>query len=994
MLYRILRLIFWHILLLCLASNAQTATQVTVPLWINDKDNPMVTTRGCVQDNDGFLWIATEMGLYRYDGLKLEKVIHPKYPNIQIERIKQITKDVRSGEVLFDTYPSRKWFSIKKGVISRFDASKGDKVVMRDNVYSHITVNKKLRKTLEDFPVPKVDIAFIKNNISFDAQQFFTVGKYLYVRYVNTIKIINTTELNDSEDLYIKKNGLFFRIGDKLFVSANGSIYELRGTTLLKNKPVTTDGRLQSFLLRSLKNDTGNDRFIHGYKDDYYLFSDGSVYVVEYVNNRLQTRFVAFTGIADINSIYHDHDRGIYFMNTITAGILMVKETGFKTLRFSDYKLDINYSVAKIDMHSLYSASGWRYDLETGYLEEDKYFKNSNRSFLMKYNSKFYRQDTTVLRNIDNSDILWDNNDGGHWAEMTGYCMHGGMLWVSTRHPDRPVMYLRNGKTEIDIFLANALKGICVTGLFSWKNKIVITTEKGVYEYSPFLQRINAVQGLESVYARRIVRNDEGSYWVCCYGQGLYLVSGGKAWHVKGRNAAITTTHAVETDRLGNMWISTNEGLLSGVKSAVIQNTLEGKAVDLYRFTTQEGLVTNEFNGGGTHPSVNDGHIIGFPNMKGFLWFHPSELKKQAFSEDIIIDRVLCEGEAIMPGKAGYTITSNAGIIEVDFAYAYYFNRDNLTIEYRLEKQGRWQKITGNNFSFARTCGGMEKLYIRIITHGTGKSVTREFDFQFESRYYETAWFWLGILLFALLAAYFFFRMGLKIHKSREEALKEKVAEKTRELRYAIEQLTASRAEISKSLIEKETLLKEIHHRVKNNLQLVISLLNIQSRRHNNSIEEFLSKGRDRIMAMVLIHQHLYQSQSIEYVSAKSYIENLTLSILKSHSGSTDITINVDAPDIEMNLETAIPMGLIVNEFVSNSMKHGFPDKNTGEITICLDTMNDKMRLKMQDNGVGFDPGTTKAKTFGLELIKIMSTQLNAKLSVNSVGHTKFVLVF
>ncbi|MEL1243794.1 sensor histidine kinase [Flavobacterium sp. DGU11] len=102
----------------------------------------------------------------------------------------------------------------------------------------------------------------------------------------------------------------------------------------------------------------------------------------------------------------------------------------------------------------------------------------------------------------------------------------------------------------------------------------------------------------------------------------------------------------------------------------------------------------------------------------------------------------------------------------------------------------------------------------------------------------------------------------------------------------------------------------------------------------------------------------------------------------------------MDAPDIEMNLETAIPMGLIVNEFVSNSMKHGFPDKNTGEITICLDTMNDKMRLKMQDNGVGFDKGTTKAKTFGLELIKIMSTQLNAKLSVNSVGHTKFVLVF
>lgn len=984
-----------YILLLCLASHAQTATQVTVPLWINDKENAMVTTRGCVQDNDGFLWIATEMGLYRYDGLKLKKVVHPKFRNIQIERIKKLTKDVHSGDILFQSIPSGDWYLIRKGIISRFDVNMDNKIIMRDNEFSHTVVDKELKKIMETFPASSVNRALIKKDPFFDADQFFISGKYLYVRYLNTIKIINTTNYNDIKNHSVEKPEVFLQMGDKLFVSDNGCVYEMKGKTLLKNKAVQTDTRLQSFLANSVNNRPGNDRFIYGYKDDYYLFCDGSVYVLEYINNRLQTRFLAATGVADIKSIYHDRTRSIYFMASITAGVLMVKETGFKTLRFASYQDDINYTVTKNGSGSLYSASGWRYDLEKDRIEHDRHFTARSHTFLLECNKKFYLQDTNSLRNINCfSDILIRNHDIEHWEEFTSYCIQNGMIWISCRHPDRQVVYLRNGKRETDLFLATALKGMAVTNLFSWKDKIIIATEKGVYEYVPFKQKIKALPGLGNVYGRKLIRNDHESYWVCCYGQGLYLISGGKVWPVKGRNAAITTAHAVETDRLGNMWISTNEGLLSGPKSAVIQSTLEGKAVDLYRFTTQEGLVTNEFNGGGTHPSVNDGHIIGFPNMKGFLWFEPPEVKKQGFRENILIERVLCDGEAIMPGKEGYTITSNAGIIEVDFAYAYYFNRENLTIEYRLEKQGRWQKITGNNFSFARTCGGMEKLYIRIITHGTGKSVTREFDFQFESRYYETAWFWLGILLFALLAAYFFFRMGLKIHKSREEALKEKVAEKTRELRYAIEQLTASRAEISKSLIEKETLLKEIHHRVKNNLQLVISLLNIQSRRHNNSIEEFLSKGRDRIMAMVLIHQHLYQSQSIEYVSAKSYIENLTLSILKSHSGSTDITINVDAPDIEMNLETAIPMGLIVNEFVSNSMKHGFPDKNTGEITICLDTMNDKMRLKMQDNGVGFDPGTTKVKTFGLELIKIMSTQLNAKLSVNSVGHTKFVLVF
>jgi two-component sensor histidine kinase len=990
-----LKLILAYILLFCLASHAQTAMRVTVAEWINDKENPMVTTRGCMQDNVGFLWIATEMGLYRYDGRKLKKVTHPKYKNIQLERIKRITKDVRSGDILFQCYPSLEWYSIKQGVINRFDVCMRDSIVMFDEEFSHITVDKKLKVKFEAFPASKVNRAFIKQNPCFDAHQFFTSGKYLYVRYMNTIKVINTTDYTDVKDHSIKTSGLFLQMGDKLFVSANGSIYEFRGNTLLKDQRVATDALLRSFLLRSLKNDTGNDRFIYGYKDDYYLFCDGSVYAVEYVNNRLQTRFLAATGVADIKSIFHDRKRNIYFMTSITAGIFMVKESGFKTLRFASYKDEINYAVAKIDDHTLYSASGWRYDMKKERVEPDRYCTDRSYTFLLEYNNKFYIQDTIALRNINNaSDLLVKNPDQGHWEQFTGYCLHGGLLWISSRHPDRPVMFLRNGKREVDIFLANALKDMGVTSLFSWKNKIIIATEKGVYEYSPFLQKINAVPGLEAVYARNLVRNDPGSYWVCCYGQGLYLVSGGKACRVKGRNAPITTAHAVETDCLGNLWISTNEGLLSGVKSVVVQNTLEGKTVDLYNFTTVEGLVTNEFNGGGTHPSVNDGNIIGFPNMKGFLWFDPKEVKKQGFRENIVIDRVFCDGEAIMPGQAGYSIGNDAGIVEVNFAYAYYFNRENLTVEYSLEKQGRWQKVTGNRFSFARTAGGKDKLYIRITTHGTGQRITAGFDFRFEYRYYETVWFWLGILIFALLVAYLSFRLGLRINKRREEALKEKIASKTHKLRDAVEQLTASRAEISRSLIEKEALLKEIHHRVKNNLQLVISLLNIQSRRHNNSIEEFLSKGRDRIMAMVLIHEHLYRSHSVQYVSAKSYIENLTHSILASQGGDTDITIKVDALAIDLELETAIPIGLIINEFVSNSMKHGFPDKDSGEIIIHLDMMCNKVRLKMQDDGVGFDQDQSKIKTFGLELIKIMAKQLNAKLSVDSVGHTKFVLVF
>jgi two-component sensor histidine kinase len=188
------------------------------------------------------------------------------------------------------------------------------------------------------------------------------------------------------------------------------------------------------------------------------------------------------------------------------------------------------------------------------------------------------------------------------------------------------------------------------------------------------------------------------------------------------------------------------------------------------------------------------------------------------------------------------------------------------------------------------------------------------------------------------------------------------------------------------SLKEKEQLLKEIHHRVKNNLQIVSSLLSLQS--ENILDEKYLSLIRDsrnRIASMALVHEMLYSSKSLEKIDASEYIERLSKSILRS-LGNPDSKIDFHLkiePGIVFDIDHIIPLGLILNEIISNSIKYGFP-KQHGKISISLKSKKSDYVLTAGDNGVGLPKGFSIEKTtsLGMQLISMLCDQLDGKLSV------------
>lgn len=180
---------------------------------------------------------------------------------------------------------------------------------------------------------------------------------------------------------------------------------------------------------------------------------------------------------------------------------------------------------------------------------------------------------------------------------------------------------------------------------------------------------------------------------------------------------------------------------------------------------------------------------------------------------------------------------------------------------------------------------------------------------------------------------------------------------------------------------EKEILLKEIHHRVKNNLQIITSLLSIQSAFIDDDfLKTIFSNSQRRISSMALVHEMLYQTENLSKINYKNYLKDLSDSIYASFDRPQNIRIKTQSNEIYFSIETAVPLGLIINEIITNSLKHGFKNiESGGTINIKLSAKEDVYTLLIGDNGIGFTE-KRKFKSLGLKLIKKLSIQLNATI--------------
>lgn len=194
-------------------------------------------------------------------------------------------------------------------------------------------------------------------------------------------------------------------------------------------------------------------------------------------------------------------------------------------------------------------------------------------------------------------------------------------------------------------------------------------------------------------------------------------------------------------------------------------------------------------------------------------------------------------------------------------------------------------------------------------------------------------------------------------------------------------ELIKNEIQINQQAAEKEMLIKEIHHRVKNNLQLIYSLLNLQKRRvQSENVKQKLSALQNRIKSMALVHQQLYIDTNLKEIMAATYIENLVTHLDNIYiQEELDIKILYEMDEIYLPLEKAIPIGLIINEAVSNVFKYAFQNRKKGVLTIrFIKKETDTYELMIKDDGIGFESYNIKPSCLGIQLIENMAKQLKS----------------
>lgn len=326
--------------------------------------------------------------------------------------------------------------------------------------------------------------------------------------------------------------------------------------------------------------------------------------------------------------------------------------------------------------------------------------------------------------------------------------------------------------------------------------------------------------------------------------------------------------------------------------------------------------------------------------------------------------------------KAIYESSSNTFLITL--------NLSNEITSYNTHLRNYFQRLTKKRIRTGKNLAEYFNLfyttinlrYFEFILFQVKKGASRQIESKFSFKNDE---FWLEIFINPILDSEGeIIEISLVAHDITEKKISEK--------------------EIKESLNEKEILLKEIHHRVKNNLQVISSILNLQS----SFIEDektitVLQESRNRIHSMATIHEDLYRTSNFGAIVFSDYLLNLSTNLISTYRLNEQlVTLNFDSENILLSIDQAVPCGLLINEVISNALKYAFPNNKKGTIFISLKAINKTIILKVKDDGVGLPKGFNieKSDTLGLQLVQTLAEQLEGKLEMKSENGTEILITF
>jgi len=476
--------------------------------------------------------------------------------------------------------------------------------------------------------------------------------------------------------------------------------------------------------------------------------------------------------------------------------------------------------------------------------------------------------------------------------------------------------------------------------------------------------------------------------------------------------------NGIEEDGKGYLWIATDNGLSRFDRTT---NTFSNHS-------KKDGLKDLEFSQGASAKSRN-GTIL-FGSKKGLLFFKPDEIKDEYLTAPVVFTDLKIYNQSAVISQEKNSVLKESIIsarsvkipyrfhdITIEFALLDYFDAKRNTFRYKLEGfDGKWNDVgTRNNATYTNLPPGEYRFIVRASDNrGVKNEKEASLIIDIIPEYYQTWWFKITAALCLILLTILTIHYRTNAMNRRNKILEAGIAERTIDLNKTIGELNQeisdrkkAEAKVQASLEEKEVLLKEIHHRVKNNLQTISSMLYLQSFTiKDKEIQQLFEDSQSRIRTMALIHEKLYQSKNLAEIYFEEYINSLLEHLGKLYiRDGIEIKTKIFIKDVKLSIDNSISCGLIVNELITNAYKYAFPsgwadenrDKGDFYIEIRVDKLGDnKYALILKDNGIGISENLDieNSSSLGLRIVNSMTKQLKGTLEILRHGGTEFKITF
>ena len=823
------------------AENTQTGNPSYTILHFTDEDGlPQNSVKDIAQDKNGFLWLATENGLTRFDGRQFLNFNPANVPVI-------------GGRTLF-IYPTadRKGLLalMEKGEILEVHNGRAQLANEHKNDFGYL----RDRKSKDTFFMAGLPDATLESR---DLNHFFfpaETNAWFYA-YKDTVRFVKNGR--EQYRFIIPRLACW-----RLFISQGKLCYYNgeEGRFIIFNREKAQVADVNGDLSRFpdlLKKGQHPDLFWNVAEDQVFLYSKEQCFRLQVagdnkMNSELLLEDFDFP-TNGIGALYYDKNNRRLFLGSYTKGLYVAQRKQFHTLKAGGEANEVYYAQAPYGVNGVLAAAGVAFDstgarnlplLRKINVALDNYSVSIDSSgyYWIKVLNRLYRLNSSLTK------ILWQKDLKEGISQL--YVDKSGLLWVGGMEKGVYTLDTRQEAPQLQLYTSAIVDPTYIAeedpGAY-W-----FGTTQGLYRLDISSRRVDSFPALAGKYIRSIYIPVKGEVWVTTYNDGIFLYRKGRLTELPAdRRQYLATAHCILKDAADYLWVTTNKGLFRfSRKDALLYADGLQQSLFYFYFGKKQGFNTNEFNGGCEPCALQwENGAMSLPSLDGIIYFKPAAIYTELPGNGIFIDQAEVDTRMMLVTDT-VLLPHNFQQLKLYISSPYFGDPGNLQMYYSLNAEGEepdtlWLPLNDRQVvEFSSLSSGVYKLHIRKV-NGFGRDNTEErmFTIRVQKAYYETTWFRLLAAGLLILLISLFTRLRVQNIKKKNRQLEMRVSARTEELNDTLNTLQLSEEQLRKQAFMQQRLLTAISHDIKTPLEFLIVVI---GRGYRQQVE---IKGEERDMA-------------------------------------------------------------------------------------------------------------------------------------------------